>query len=428
MLLFSDVHFIDKVFFRHRLSSSHPLVLLSMFITVALNVIDGLPERSSNFLLQMHKDLLKLAIHSQNEDRGFVEERTSILKNLPRDMRTVRSRFGIDPEIQIFAACPKCCSLFEPKFDVTRGINVYPVAYCNQRNMDGSECGASLLKWQVSGKVAIRVPSRPYGYFRLRDFVGQMLSRPGLEDLLERRPSATPPEIIEDIFDGRIIRDFKGPDGHPCFCKNGEDSGLYLAWAMNVDWFNPYHNKIAGKAVSVGVISMVCLNLPLRVRYETTNMYLVGIIPGPKEPSLNKVNHFLAPIMDDLLKSWYNGIHYNKMHKFSKGRTVFCVLLPLVADLPASRKVSGTTAHNSRCFCPLCLRKKEEINDISVSFKRRTREEHVRLAEEWRNAQNHSQRVALAKKNGIRYSVIFNLPYLEPRFIVVDAMHNNRYK
>lgn len=37
-------------------------------------------------------------------------------------------------------------------------------------------------------------------------------------------------------------------------------------------------------------------------------MYLAGIIPGPSEPSGDQLNHFLDPVVDDMLESWKHGI------------------------------------------------------------------------------------------------------------------------
>lgn len=41
--------------------------------------------------------------------------------------------------------------------------------------------------------------------------------------------------------------------------------------------------------------------------YKKKNTILVGIIPGPRESSKEQFNHYLRPLVDDLLKL-YNGV------------------------------------------------------------------------------------------------------------------------
>ncbi|KAF8225965.1 hypothetical protein L208DRAFT_1105429, partial [Tricholoma matsutake] len=52
-------------------------------------------------------------------------------------------------------------------------------------------------------------------------------------------------------------------------------------------------NKQGGKKVLTGGIYIVCLNLPPAIRYNMENMFLVGIIPGPHEPSLYQINYIV---------------------------------------------------------------------------------------------------------------------------------------
>lgn len=52
---------------------------------------------------------------------------------------------------------------------------------------------------------------------------------------------------------------------------------------------------------SVGGIYLAINNLPRNIRYQKSNMILVGLIPGPSEPQLSNMNHFLRPVVDELL-------------------------------------------------------------------------------------------------------------------------------
>ncbi|KAF9440835.1 hypothetical protein P691DRAFT_639106, partial [Macrolepiota fuliginosa MF-IS2] len=75
-----------------------------------------------------------------------------------------------------------------------------------------------------------------------------------------------------------------------------------LVFSLNVDWFNPLGNIQNGKHVSVGTIYMTCLNLPQGIWDKMENIFLVGIIPGPNEPSLTHINHLIEPLVDVLLE------------------------------------------------------------------------------------------------------------------------------
>ncbi|KAG2067677.1 hypothetical protein BDR04DRAFT_1026634 [Suillus decipiens] len=64
---------------------------------------------------------------------------------------------------------------------------------------------------------------------------------------------------------------------------------LLFTWIFS----NPEGLNICRASTSCRIISMACLNLPLDIRYKPENMYLAGIIPGPKQPSLENLNHYI---------------------------------------------------------------------------------------------------------------------------------------
>ena len=73
---------------------------------------------------------------------------------------------------------------------------------------------------------------------------------------------------------------------------------------MNIDWFQPFKHI----SYSVGVIYAVVLNLPRNVRYKDSNVIVIGVIPGPKEPK-HDINSYLGPLVTELLEL-YSGVWF----------------------------------------------------------------------------------------------------------------------
>ena len=124
-----------------------------------------------------------------------------------------------------------------------------------------------------------------------------------------------------------------------------------IGLAFNIDWFNPYDHT----QYSIGAIYISILNLPRAERYKIENTIVAGLIPGPHEPE--KMNHFLKPIVDELLQLWSgislsitcDGVAVNS-------HSVRAALLCFISDIPATRKVCGFPALKATLGCSKCLK------------------------------------------------------------------------
>ncbi|KAI9069600.1 hypothetical protein FKP32DRAFT_1542396, partial [Trametes sanguinea] len=176
-------------------------------------------------------------------------------------------------------------------------------------------------------------PNKTFVFRKPQSWLAEFLGRPGIEELIsqcwERKPDGP---VCSDIMDSPLIRSFIGPDGTTPFSVQREGA-IHLVFSLFVDWFNPYGNKKAGKMHSIGAIYLVCLNLPPELRYLPENVYLAGIIPGPKEPNVEQLNSLLKPLVDELLELWDPGVYLLKTALKPAGRLVRAAMIPLVCDL-----------------------------------------------------------------------------------------------
>ncbi|THH19759.1 hypothetical protein EUX98_g8711 [Antrodiella citrinella] len=320
--------------------------------------------------------------------------------------------------------------------DPAHPLDPYP-RLCTFIETDKGPCSAPLVKQYVNaeGRVAYR-PIKTFGYQGAFTWLATLLARPGLDSVLgsawrvpmqTSRPAFVSDGRWRDIWDAPAIQEFIGPDGTSLFSLQA-DGSMHLVFSLFVDWFNPYGNKKAGKSHSLGAIYMACLNLPPHLRYLPENIYLVGIMPGPKEASLHQLNHYLRPLVDDLVVLWEQGVYFTRTASSPAGRLVRAAMIPLVCDLPALRKTAGFAGHSASFFCSFCRLRLAEINNLQRELwgtANRTWASHMSAAREWRDATSERERTQVFEEFGIRWSELLRLRYWDPtRYALVDAMHN----
>ncbi|KZT32551.1 hypothetical protein SISSUDRAFT_993965, partial [Sistotremastrum suecicum HHB10207 ss-3] len=250
-------------------------------------------------------------------------ELDDLLENLKRDPRTVLHRLDLEPRTRAYILCPKCFQCYPEHTKTQR---------CTFKATPSSQfCDADLFYERVIRGKAQKIPHQKYLHQDLRSWIGRFLSRPEIESALHGDTLVSPDGAMRDIWDGHALREFKDSDGTPFFI-NHPTLGRY-AFSLNVDGFNPYHMKTAGKQVTVTAIYMVCLSLPFDLRYLVENVYLAGVIPGAPKPSLQDINKLLTHLVDDLEVLWRTGANYVTSLS-PNGRHVRCALIPVVCDMP----------------------------------------------------------------------------------------------
>ena len=336
---------------------------------------------------------------------------------LPRDPRTALETLKLKPDVQSFVCCPRCFALYPSDTEIS--------ARCSFKDTPlNKPCDEPLAQSRRTGATTRNVFIREYLHQSLKVWLGKFLCRPGVEELLDRNVfSEGSGDSQGDIFSGDSLRQFIGHDGS-VFLPSRNSEGRYV-FGLSVDAFNPFLNKQAGKKASITAIYMVLLNLPPSSRYKAENMYLAGVIPGPREPSLTQINHLLRPLISELLEFWDPGVWYTRTPHCMSGKLVKVALVPLICDLKAARQVMGHGSHSAKKFCSVCSLSWEQRNDISESGRIPVSAERFRqCALEWKEARSQSERDKLFRTHGIRWSILLDLPYWDPpRFTVVDSMH-----
>ena len=95
---------------------------------------------------------------------------------------------------------------------------------------------------------------------------------------------------------------------------------------------------------------MACLNLPLEIRYKPENIYLAGIIPGPKQPSLENLNHYICPLITQLATSWEKGVQYSQTVNYPQGHVTWSAIALAICDLPAAHHLAALAGTGSPFF------------------------------------------------------------------------------
>ncbi len=395
-------------------------------IAATFHLLHGLPRRATGLLLGGLHDTVRLTLeYARGGSQNFTAQDNRLLRFIYRDPRTVVNAFALDPSVREYICCPVCFALYN-------SVDAAPER-CSYRSTKASEpCGAKLWKKRTIRGKEMRYPCRRYLHQSLKHWLGRMLSHAEIESLLEQvhvplplRPDGSRPPMT-DIFDAPGVHAFKGPDGNP-FLRPGVLHELRLFFTLSADGFNPYQMKEAKQSVSSTAIYMVCLNLPPHLRYLPHNMYLVGVVPGPTKPSTEQINHFLRPLVDELLEFWDTGVFYSRTDKWPRGRLARLAMLLLVCDLVAARQMSGFGSYSQTfSLCSLCHIPKDQVEETDISqFPKRKLAEHREAALKWLHASSALERQKLFDNNGIRYSELLRLPYWNPiLYTVVDTMHN----
>jgi hypothetical protein len=145
-----------------------------------------------------------------------------------------------------------------------------------------------------------------------------------------------------------------------------------------------------------------------------------GVLPGPKEPSITQLYNYIDIIIDDFEKL-YHGVRMYTCNSPDHPVVVRAALLKIASDTPAARRVAGFLSHSSYHTCFICDaifksgNRKEgvELSDFSEK-PRKTKESNRNWAEKWKHCKTKAEREKVEKAGGTRWSPIHRLEYFDP--------------
>lgn len=389
------------------------LDLAFKLLMVILTSVLGQGHRTTTLVMKLVRHVVQLAILEARPDLD-VAGAEEMLRGFPMDARTSAKQLDLPQPTTIYATCPSCCAIYPPLPPTSS--KPYQER-CTWRNIDSKVCDRPLLRRKEGPNGDSWRAIRRFPFFDPGAYLTGLALRPDLDPYLGYC-QADVKDVSHDIWDSEFLANFRGADNKP-FVGEGR-----LVVALAIDWFNPYGNREAKKKWSIGAVYMVCLNLPLHLRFRLENVCLIAIIPGPMEPSLELANHFLRPIVDSLKRLYEHGLWVSPTPLHPDGQVFHVMLGLLIADLLGLRQIAGFAYPAHRLFCSYCFQTKDKIDQFFPRYPTRDLDQHRAVAMRWRDAGSLAERKEITKTHGVRWSVLQELPYWDPfKQAPVDVLH-----
>ncbi|MBW0478126.1 hypothetical protein O181_017841 [Austropuccinia psidii MF-1] len=155
---------------------------------------------------------------------------------------------------------------------------------------------------------------------------------------------------------------------------------------------------------------LICLNLPPSERLKPENIYVAGIIPGPKAPTSLQLNYLLMAFIKELKELW-QGYHFSPISTGTSGSFIRFAILMAIADVVSMRKLTGFISHSGNHFCNFCTIHKAQIEEIGPQFHYMCSYQNQKSTiAKWLRP-TPKQQQAIFSEYGVQYSVLEDLPY-----------------
>jgi len=355
---------------------------------------------------------------------------STIVNKFPRSLHLLHTSVTVQSFIK-YVVCKKCHMIYTLN-DCIEGSGAYQHGrMCMYQEFPNhphsrlrAKCNYPLLKSiELSTGRKVLYPYLTYCYFGIENSIISLFRQSqNYELLVNSTEKYRPSSVLTDVCNGNVWSEFQTFNDKPFL-----SDPLCLALCMNVDWFQPYKHV----TYSVGIIYLAIMNLPREERYKRENVLLIGILPGPQEPS-RSINSYLNPLVEEFT-TFLQGVTVSiHTHQGTIKKLVRCALLCICCDLPAGRKVCGFLGHAARYGCSKCGKSFEgSVGQIDYSgFDRDTWPprnvlEHRQVCQRLLSCCTKKDQHNIESNTGYRYSVLLKLLYFDStRMLVVDPMHN----
>src|ERR1043165_3539133 len=219
-------------------------------------------------------------------------------KNFPTSLYMAKKMLNIfQPKMQL-AVCTNCHKLHNVKEIIAykedgkvTTMNCLHEEYPD--NPHSHKCNNPLSTLLKKKGVTIPVPRLLYPKPSIRHQLSMLYQRPDFENMLKLSGIQREDNIYSDIYDGEVWKSFPF-NGNAFFTPGTVTTNLGLL--INLDWFQPFTYT----QHSTGAIYASICNLPRTERNKPENIIYLSFLPGPKEVGLDRINHYLAPVIDEL--------------------------------------------------------------------------------------------------------------------------------
>ncbi|KAK0505142.1 hypothetical protein EDD18DRAFT_1061816, partial [Armillaria luteobubalina] len=138
-----------------------------------------------------------------------------IVNQIPVDPPTLFKDFNLEPNIATYLCCRSCHALYLYNSSMKYDHDSTPKS-CVRRPA-ASELSCDYPLWEerhVGGQIAM-TPWLKYIHLDLKEWLGRLLARLGIEDILQKANRASPKENMADIHDSPFWHTFPSPDDLP---------------------------------------------------------------------------------------------------------------------------------------------------------------------------------------------------------------------